>query len=58
MQVFRHAEAGELRMTSLSLSINGMPECRIVVSTPDDEETERRAAWLNEKSRSPQGTGF
>ncbi|MFC5632571.1 hypothetical protein [Streptomyces bullii] len=45
-------------MTSLSLSINGMPECRIVVSTPDDEETERRAAWLNEKSRSPQGTGF
>lgn len=43
---FRHAELGELRMTSTSLSINGMPECRIVVYIPDDEETARRTALL------------
>ena len=46
VKVFRHAAVGELRMTSTSLTINGMPECRIVVYTPDDEETERRAALL------------
>ncbi|MBR8641626.1 helix-turn-helix domain-containing protein [Streptomyces tuirus] len=54
---FRHADVGELRMTSVSLSINGMPECRIVVYTPADQETERRAAQLHEKSRSLLGTG-
>ncbi|MFI1924000.1 helix-turn-helix transcriptional regulator [Streptomyces sp. NPDC020377] len=46
VKVFRHEAVGELRMTSTSLSINGMPECRIVVYTPNDEETERRAAML------------
>ncbi|SNX58393.1 helix-turn-helix protein [Streptomyces sp. TLI_55] len=45
---FRHAAVGELRMTSVSLSIHGMPECRIVVYTPDDEETTRRTARLME----------
>jgi transcriptional regulator with XRE-family HTH domain len=50
VKVFRHAEVGELRMTSLSLSVNGMPECRIVVYTPDDEETERRTAVLRESA--------
>jgi transcriptional regulator with XRE-family HTH domain len=49
VKVFRHAEAGELRMTSLSLSVDGLPECRIVVYTPDDEETERRTALLRER---------
>jgi hypothetical protein len=51
VKVFRHAEVGELRMTSLSLSVNGMPECRIVVYTPDDEETERRTAVLRESAK-------
>ncbi|MFD3618198.1 helix-turn-helix transcriptional regulator [Streptomyces sp. NPDC058676] len=46
VKTFRHARTGELRMTSVSLSINGMPECRIVVYTPDDEETARRTALL------------
>ncbi|MFF5492382.1 helix-turn-helix transcriptional regulator [Streptomyces aquilus] len=45
---FRHAAVGELRMTSVSLSIHGMPECRIVVYTPGDEETARRTARLME----------
>ncbi|GLW45686.1 transcriptional regulator [Streptomyces sp. NBRC 14336] len=58
VKVFRHAEVGELRMSTVSLSINGMPECRIVVYTPDDEETERRTALLHEKSRPLTGTGF
>ncbi|MBC2900924.1 helix-turn-helix transcriptional regulator [Streptomyces cupreus] len=58
VKIFRHAEVGELRMTSVSLSIDGMPECRIVVYTPDDEETERKATWLHKKSRPLEGTGF
>ncbi|SHI23756.1 helix-turn-helix transcriptional regulator [Streptomyces sp. 3214.6] len=54
VKVFRHAAVGELRMTSTSLSINGMPECRIVVYTPNDEETARRAALLRkEASKNP-----
>jgi transcriptional regulator with XRE-family HTH domain len=52
VKVFRHVDVGELRMTSLSLSVNGMPECRIVVYTPDDEETARRTALLRERRES------
>ncbi|MEV5610261.1 helix-turn-helix transcriptional regulator [Streptomyces sp. NPDC052225] len=55
VKVFRHrAVEGELRMTSASLSINGMPECRIVVYSPVDEETHELLAAVradNEKSR-------
>ncbi|GGV33129.1 transcriptional regulator [Streptomyces longisporoflavus] len=46
VKTFRHEAVGELRMTSVSLSINGMPECRIVAYTPDDEESRMRAAEL------------
>ncbi|MFF4251831.1 helix-turn-helix transcriptional regulator [Streptomyces sp. NPDC001663] len=49
VKVFRHADVGELRMTSVSLSVNGMPECRIVVYTPEDEETAQRTALLRER---------
>ncbi|MEU7060756.1 helix-turn-helix transcriptional regulator [Streptomyces sp. NPDC046197] len=49
VKTFRHRAVGELRMTSVSLSINGMPECRIVVYTPDDAETARRTALLRER---------
>ncbi|WP_406860869.1 helix-turn-helix transcriptional regulator [Streptomyces sp. HUAS MG47] len=41
VKTFRHEAVGELRMTSVSLSINGMPECRIVAYTPNDEESRR-----------------
>lgn len=53
VKTFRHTEVGEMRMTSVSLSVNGMPECRIVVYTPADEETRLRAAALaaTKKSR-------
>jgi len=49
VKVFRHADVGLLRMTSVSLSVNGMPECRIVVYAPDDEETAQRTALLRER---------
>ncbi|MET7453284.1 helix-turn-helix transcriptional regulator [Streptomyces sp. NPDC005574] len=52
VKAFRHRELGELRMTSVSLSVNGMPECRIVVYTPADEDTARRAALLRERGES------
>ncbi|MEU5986590.1 helix-turn-helix transcriptional regulator [Streptomyces sp. NPDC047434] len=39
VKTFRHDLVGEVRMTSVSLSINGMPECRIVTYTPNDEES-------------------
>ncbi|WP_394434186.1 helix-turn-helix transcriptional regulator [Streptomyces sp. SGAir0957] len=55
VKTFRHqALDGELRMTSTSLSIDNMPECRIVVYTPVDEETRVLLGTLradNERSR-------
>ncbi|MEU7021801.1 helix-turn-helix transcriptional regulator [Streptomyces sp. NPDC046203] len=41
VKTFRHERVGVMRMTSVSLSINGMPECRIVTYTPSDEESRR-----------------
>ncbi|MET8976107.1 helix-turn-helix transcriptional regulator [Streptomyces sp. NPDC004539] len=46
VKVFRLCTGSELRMTSMSLSIDGMPECRIVVYTPSDPQTRERAALL------------
>ncbi|MFJ1597983.1 helix-turn-helix transcriptional regulator [Streptomyces sp. NPDC088261] len=45
-KTFHHEEVGEIRMTSVSLAITGMPECRIVVYTPGDEESRDRTALL------------
>ncbi|BAU83176.1 hypothetical protein SLA_2245 [Streptomyces laurentii] len=41
VKTFRHERTGVLRMTSVSLPINGMPECRVVTYTPSDEESRR-----------------
>ncbi|MFF8602615.1 helix-turn-helix transcriptional regulator [Streptomyces sp. NPDC015232] len=46
VKTFRHHRVGEMRMTSVSLSINGMPECRIVTYTPNDEESRRSVDLL------------
>ncbi|MFD9886110.1 helix-turn-helix transcriptional regulator [Streptomyces alboflavus] len=51
VKTFWHEAVGELRMTSVSLSINGMPDCRIVAYTPDDEETKERTARLRGRRR-------
>ncbi|MEW2133721.1 helix-turn-helix transcriptional regulator [Streptomyces sp. NPDC005435] len=44
-------EVGGIRMTTQSLSIDGMPECRIVVYTPVDEEAREKTALLRERRR-------
>ncbi|MFI6283149.1 helix-turn-helix transcriptional regulator [Streptomyces sp. NPDC051018] len=46
VKTFRHKDVGEMRMTSVSLEINGMPECRIVAYSPDDAESGRRLERL------------
>jgi transcriptional regulator with XRE-family HTH domain len=59
VKTFRHDAVGELRMTSVSLSIDGMPECRIVTYTPADEEAKRGVAILRERREAlwpPSGT--
>ncbi|TRV81863.1 helix-turn-helix domain-containing protein [Streptomyces sp. 130] len=53
VKTFRHwAVAGEIRMTSVSLTINGLPECRIVTYTPVDEESRELLAALRAHHRS------
>lgn len=49
VKTFRHEAVGELRMTSQSLSIDGMPESRIVVYTPEDERTREQVALLRRR---------
>lgn len=55
VKTFRHKAVGELRMTSQSLSIDGMPECRIVVYTPENEETREKSRLLRETGSSSSG---
>jgi transcriptional regulator with XRE-family HTH domain len=45
---FRHPVAGELRLASTSLAVSDMPEHRIVVYTPADDETRRRLPLTRE----------
>ncbi|MGP4050841.1 helix-turn-helix transcriptional regulator [Streptomyces sp. 2A115] len=58
VKTFRHMAVGELRMTSVSLSVNGTPECRIVVYRSDDAETCARVTLLRDLrgQRRQQGT--
>ncbi|MBL1098181.1 helix-turn-helix transcriptional regulator [Streptomyces coffeae] len=39
IKVVQHASVGEIRMLSTSMQISGAPETRVVVYTPDDEES-------------------
>ncbi|WP_411110084.1 helix-turn-helix transcriptional regulator [Streptomyces sp. c-19] len=59
VKAFRHERVGEVRLTSVSLSVNGMPECRIVTYTPNDEESRQGLAALREvtERRIPPPTG-
>ncbi|WP_084718733.1 helix-turn-helix transcriptional regulator [Streptacidiphilus carbonis] len=45
-KIFRHAAVGEVRMSATNLNAMGMPEGRIVVYTPQDEESRQRIEWL------------
>ncbi|MFH9398758.1 helix-turn-helix transcriptional regulator [Streptomyces sp. NPDC017638] len=49
VKTFRHTAVGEMRMTSQSLSIDGMPECRIVVYSPEDEDARAKITMLRER---------
>ncbi|WP_046733234.1 helix-turn-helix transcriptional regulator [Streptomyces humi] len=49
VKTFRHGAVGEVRMTSQSLSVDGMPESRIVVYTPEDERAREKVALLRER---------
>ncbi|WP_345283284.1 helix-turn-helix transcriptional regulator [Streptomyces gulbargensis] len=51
VKTFRHELVGEIRMTSVSLSVNGMPECRIVAYTPNDEDSRRAIDSLRASGR-------
>jgi hypothetical protein len=46
---YRHATLGELGMTTVSFSIHGMPECRMVTYHPSDEDSERRLRLLRKR---------
>ncbi|MFJ4852219.1 helix-turn-helix transcriptional regulator [Streptomyces sp. NPDC088730] len=47
VKTFRHhAASADIRMTSVSLSVNGLPECRIVAYTAADRESERQMTML------------
>jgi transcriptional regulator with XRE-family HTH domain len=46
LKVFRHGSVGEMRMTATNLQVLGMPTARMVVYTPNDEETRERIAYL------------
>jgi transcriptional regulator with XRE-family HTH domain len=46
VKIFRHPDEGELRVRSVSMSVHGMPETRMVVYTADDEPTRRKIEAL------------
>ncbi len=45
-KVFRHAAVGEICLTGTPLVVPAAPETRLVVYTPDDEESRQRIDWL------------
>ncbi|MFC1409843.1 helix-turn-helix transcriptional regulator [Streptacidiphilus sp. N1-12] len=45
-KVFRHAAVGEMRLSAANFGVTGVPEARMVVYTPMDEESRERIAWL------------
>ncbi|HXR42100.1 MAG TPA: hypothetical protein VN738_06795, partial [Acidothermaceae bacterium] len=52
-KVFHHDVVGELRLISTSLEVSALPEHRIIVCTPADDETRARLALLYQGSESP-----
>ena len=48
VKIYWHATAGEIRMATTSLYLTAVPDARIIVHTPQDEESRLRVAWLRE----------
>ncbi|MEO3754883.1 helix-turn-helix transcriptional regulator [Streptomyces sp. B6B3] len=46
VKTFRHPEVGEVRLRSVSMSVHGIPEARMVVYTAADEESGRLVTTL------------
>ena len=46
VKIFRHSAVGEVRMAATNLHAPGMPEARVVIYTPQDDESRERIAWL------------
>jgi hypothetical protein len=45
-KIYRHAAVGEVRFMTTNLHVTAVPDARIVVFTPTDEETRQRVAWV------------
>lgn len=52
-KVFRHKAVGEIRVTTTSLNIVSTPDTKIVVYSPQNDESRERLAWLREHPESP-----
>lgn len=52
-KIYRHAGVGEIRVVTTSLYLTAVPESRVLVLTPKDEETRQRIAWLRANSETP-----
>ncbi|MDT0447104.1 helix-turn-helix transcriptional regulator [Streptomyces johnsoniae] len=51
LKTFRHPLVGHIRLRSESMSINGIPEARMVVYVPADEESRRHIGTLSDRAR-------
>jgi hypothetical protein len=51
VRVFRHPDAGELRLAAIELAVGGHPDLRIIVSSPDDEDTRARLPLIEGAGR-------
>jgi transcriptional regulator with XRE-family HTH domain len=52
-KTFQHPGVGEIRLRSVSLTVNGMPSARMVVYTPDDEASRERVGALRARGIPP-----
>jgi hypothetical protein len=47
VRVFRHPDAGELRLAAIELAVGGHPDLRIVAYSPDDDDTRGRLRLID-----------
>jgi transcriptional regulator with XRE-family HTH domain len=53
VKIYRHSAVGEVRLAATALSVTGMPEARLSVFTPLDDETQTRLDWLMAHPEAP-----
>lgn len=52
-KIYRNAAVGEVRMMTTNLYVRAVPDVRIVVFTPSDDESRQRVAWLRANPDTP-----